>query len=197
MDGFGLFDGYAGYFAGFNAHVYDTVPAAHQSVSGEVGVAACVGRCTQYQCFFIGHSGITCKVGIWFFSSGGRWGFYRGLTEGGSGGCSCRKGGVAVAVAGGCAAIKRLWVYESIVPLIRRGRAFTFDAPKVTKLLSAIRLLCRTGLCPANRAEPRAAKSCPASRPAYPSLLQVLLCPSRPQPTTFCPLSPEAELLTV
>jgi hypothetical protein len=82
VDGFGLFDGYAGNFAGFYAYVYNAVAAAYQSVSGEVGVSACVGRGTQYQCFFIGHDGITCKVGIWFFSSGGRLGFYRGLTEG-------------------------------------------------------------------------------------------------------------------
>ncbi|OOQ60646.1 hypothetical protein BC343_23915 [Mucilaginibacter pedocola] len=82
-----------------------------------------------------------------------------------------------------------------MVLLIAAG-AISFEAPKETKVLAAGRLLCRTSLCPANRAEPRAGIICPLLRRSFPALLQTIPMPLQPHaPTTFCPLSPEASLL--
>jgi len=53
------------------------------------------------------------------------------------------------------------------------------------------------GLCPANQPEPRAAKPCLHFVHSIPLLRQGLLMPLRPRrPPLFCPLSPEAYLLT-
>jgi len=67
---------------------------------------------------------------------------------------------------------------------------------KVTKRLSAEMLLCALGLCPAKRAEPRLLNLTPL-RSLIPLLRQGLLMPLQPhRPPLFCPLSPEAVLLT-
>jgi hypothetical protein len=60
--------------------------------------------------------------------------------------------------------------------LIAAG-ATSFDAPKEAKVLSAERLPCRTSLCPANRAEPRAVKICPLLRRKNPTLQQKFTMP--------------------
>ena len=52
MDGFGFFDRYAGYLAGFYAYVYYGMSAVGEAFSSQVSVAAWVGRGTQYQRFF-------------------------------------------------------------------------------------------------------------------------------------------------
>jgi hypothetical protein len=47
-------------------------------------------------------------------------------------------------------------------------------------MLSAGRLLCRTGLCPANRPEPRAGEICPLLRRSFPPLQQTFPMPFPP-----------------
>jgi len=86
---------------------------------------------------------------------------------------------------------------HGVYPLLAAGWPVTFVATKVTKKASAERLLCRTGLCPANRAEPRTAIILPHFVCANPTLQQKLAMSLQPHyPPLFCPLSPEAYLLT-
>ena len=80
-------------------------------------------------------------------------------------------------------------------PLIRRGGC-SFEAPKEPKVLSAERLLCRTGLSPANRSELTGWENLPLAAPLLPRASANIpySLPVAP-PTTFCPPSPEASLL--
>jgi len=74
--------------------------------------------------------------------------------------------------------------------------AVTFVATKVTKKASAEMLLCALSLCLANQSEPRAAIICPAALSQSPASAKLAM-PLRPHsPPLFCPLSPEAVLLT-
>jgi hypothetical protein len=75
--------------------------------------------------------------------------------------------------------------------------AFTFCLiKKQQKIKSAKRLLCRTGLCPANRAEPRAGIFCPTPFTLAPASAKFPMPLPRSKPPLFCPLSPEAVLPT-
>ena len=82
-----------------------------------------------------------------------------------------------------------------LVALLAAPWPVTFVATKVTKNASADRLLCRTGLRPANRSEPRAAIICPASRPLVPASAKLAMPFHHTKPASFCPFSPEADLL--
>ncbi|MGZ3813120.1 MAG: hypothetical protein ACXVB0_17555 [Mucilaginibacter sp.] len=70
------------------------------------------------------------------------------------------------------------------------------NKPSANKRLSAEMLLCRTGLCAANPAKPRAAKCCPTYVRTFPGLRQLLLYPFlRAWPALFCRILAEADLL--
>ena len=57
-------------------------------------------------------------------------------------------------------------------------------------------LLCRTGLYPAKQSESRAAKFCPVSLAHVIASAKFANAPATAQANIFCPLSPEAVLLT-
>jgi hypothetical protein len=66
----------------------------------------------------------------------------------------------------------------------------------VNNIKSAEMLLCARGHYPANQAEPRAAISCPTSFPHVIASAKNSYAPVAAQATMFCPISPEAYLLT-